>query len=200
MKYALLLLVIVIPIFTFAMGYSVGDGRVIYVQPDASVARVTQEKNIGQVAGVAVIKPTPSPSSSPNFQENENKAEEDMTKTVSQNEGGLWGEVNVYRANHGLPPFAKDASLCGFSGTRLGQVQSAGHINHDGFQALLDTYLRQGYMKISENLAQGFSNPHDVISSWDGSAGHKALLQGADLDRGCSSEGGGFVVLIAGKK
>lgn len=195
MKKLLIVLLAIFPITAFTAGYSAGQGKVIYIQPDAQIAQTKQEKNIGQVAGIAVIKPTPTPvfASETTLQAGENSQ-------ITIQERGLWGVVNQYRSEHGLSPFAKDSTLCGFSGTRLGQVQGAGSLNHDGFQVLLEAYLKQGYTKISENLAQGFGNSNEIISGWDGSTGHRALLQATDLDRGCSSEGGGYVVLIAGKK
>lgn len=199
MKKLLIGLLAIFPIVTFSVGYNMGQRKIIYVQPDAPRAVVSQEKSIGTVAGVTMISPTPTPSPKETLSVDTEGTDTNSDKNKGKGED-VWNAVNNYRQAHNLTPFVYDEILCTQVHERLDKLQSAGHLHHDGFNETVNILVGMGFNKVAENLAQGFTDPAQIISSWDGSSGHQALLQSSEFNHGCSNESGGFTVLIAGKK
>lgn len=183
------------PLATYFMGYRAGQTKEVVVFRDAPQAVVVQEKFIGTVAGtrsaeLAYQMPMEQDESSP----------EKSATTAGRTD--LWQAVNEYRQNHDLAPFMKDEELCELVATRLRELQVRGALDdHAGFRSRTDRYLNEKkYTRLAENTAQGYANASEIVASWQASAGHRSLLEAADLDRGCTTMSGGLAVLIAGKK
>ncbi len=197
-KFISLLLVAFILGVGFMAGYQVGGKKINFiVRADAPVAHITQELNIGTVAGtesaILHVDPSPSPGVTP----------EDV-RVNSRNEydgKSILRAANQYRKAHSLSAFETDDKLCQFARERLGQIEAKGAIdNHEGFKAKIDNYFtKYNFRRLAENLAQGYSGPSEVINGWDKSTGHRSLLLSGDLTHACSAAQNGLVVLLAGR-
>lgn len=184
-----------VPLVTYFMGYHAGQAKEVVVFRDAPRAVVVQEKLIGTVAGTRSAELA--------YQNQVEKSKSSTEKsTTTAGRSDLWQTVNEYRQNHGLAAFIKDEVLCELVRTRLGELQGRGGLDdHAGFRSRTDHYLNEkGYRKLAENTSQGYTSAVEVLGGWHSSIGHRSLLEATDLDRGCAASGGGFAVLIAGKK
>lgn len=111
----------------------------------------------------------------------------------------LWEALNAYRVNHGLSAFVRDNDLCRVSLARLDEIRLNG-LNHDGFNAFLTEYLQKGFKKFGETLSRGYSDAEEIISQWDNSPQHHAILTDTAFNRACEASGGGYAVVVTGQK
>jgi uncharacterized protein YkwD len=85
--------------------------------------------------------------------------------------------VSAWRAAHGLPPVASDATLSKLAAQQTAAMMARGWISHDAggeFQAR----VRAGGVRglAAENLAFGSATLDHTMALWQGSSGHNANL------------------------
>ena len=89
-------------------------------------------------------------------------------------------EMNVYRAEHGLPPLTEESRLTKAAEDRMRDMEDLGywaHVSPDGRSPFV--WLRaNGYQHnyAAENLASGFETVGVLVEGWMESPGHRANI------------------------
>lgn len=134
-------------------------------------------------------------------QDSTTQAQPDTPKDSYYTGTELWAELQKYRREHGVPEFSQENTLCTLASIRVNQLIELGKLdNHDGFKPLVDKYRsedRLSFSSVAENILSGYPTAVEAIAAWDGSLGHRSLMQDGSYVWGCAAANHGFAVLIA---
>jgi len=99
-------------------------------------------------------------------------------------------EVNRVRMNNGLSALVETPKLCAVSKVRLNEIKT--NWSHDGFSA--DRFCAIN-CTMGEDLAKNFRTAEQIVTAWEGSPGHKAVMLYSDAVYGCVATDGQYTVL-----
>jgi uncharacterized protein YkwD len=117
----------------------------------------------------------------------------EATKPTSGAENGneFTQAVNAYRNERGFSQLNTHQELCEIASKRAAEAEA--NFSHDGFEAAVSSLK---YSAIAENLWMGIPfSTATMISSWDGSEGHRKNLEG-DYHYGCGARAGNTVAFL----
>lgn len=114
----------------------------------------------------------------------------------------LWEAVNKRRLERGVGSLTRKDELCTIASIRLNQLLELNKLDgHAGFSPVLKRddlkWISEKY-NLSEYLAQGYNTPLETVNAWEGTLGHKSLLQGGEYVWGCVYAQNTFSVAIVG--
>lgn len=114
----------------------------------------------------------------------------------------LWEAVNKRRVERGVGQLSRKDEMCTIASIRLNQLLELNKLDgHAGFSPVLKRddlkWISEKY-NLSEYLAQGYDTPLDTVNAWEGTLGHKSLLQGGEYVWGCVYAQNTFAVAIVG--
>ena len=93
--------------------------------------------------------------------------------------------TNAQRAAAGCPALAMNGTLSGVARAHSQDMAAKGYFNHNSQDGTAPaqrlTAAGYTYRQMAENIAAGQSTPADVMTSWMGSAGHKANILNCSL-------------------
>lgn len=115
-------------------------------------------------------------------------------------QSGLGEALEGYRAEAGLPELERADPLDAAARAHLEDMREAGFFAHEGSGgAMVGQRVRgQGYewCFVAENLAKGQRSAEQVISSWDGSPGHRRNMRSRDATEYGAAHAGDLWVLV----
>lgn len=110
--------------------------------------------------------------------------------------------VNKWRTARGLNKVSQYDPLCNLVNIRINELSSRGEMdNHNGFRKYLTKHslTSMGINYIAENLAQGSSEPDEIVKMWEDSTPHREqLLAKTEINKGCGAIRGNISVLVGG--
>jgi len=87
--------------------------------------------------------------------------------------------INAYRISKGLTPLLNYDLIKGQAYAHTDYMISDGEVSHDNFfQRKNYLVSNAGAVKVSENIAYGFTNAEALVNAWIKSSGHKANIEG----------------------
>jgi hypothetical protein len=177
----------------YRAGHFAAAREIVYVYTDAPVFEVKHDFDTGEVASSysLVTSPPPSPYE---------RKTQDLLETQSISPAKtLFEEIGIYRSNKSLPEISYDLRLCEWVDERLNQLVSKGSLDdHTGFKDATSAFLGKGYMRLAENIGQGFSDNKALLAMWYDSLSHRSILESIEYPKGCAKTRSGFGVFIVG--
>lgn len=93
--------------------------------------------------------------------------------------------TNAQRAAAGCPALVMNSTLSGVARSHSQDMAAKGYFDHNSLDGTTPaqrlTAAGYTYRQMAENIAAGQSTPADVMTSWMGSAGHKANILNCSL-------------------
>lgn len=87
--------------------------------------------------------------------------------------------INDYRLSVGLQSIKIDKNYpSAYAVEHTKYMISVGKINHDNFGKRSEALKSRGAVRVGENVAYGYRNAEDVVSSWLQSPNHKRVIEG----------------------
>jgi uncharacterized protein YkwD len=101
------------------------------------------------------------------------------------NPSDIVGAVNAYRRANGLPAVRADASVMNAARAHARAMAGANSLSHDLGGDLRSRLASHGVGRTTavENVAWGVNTVQEVMSLWQGSAGHNQNLLAPDISR-----------------
>jgi uncharacterized protein YkwD len=95
--------------------------------------------------------------------------------STSANVVELVAVVNQVRADHGLPPFARNGQLDALAGDWAAHMASTGVFAHRDLQATIEQPAFSGFRRLGENILRGVCaiSAREMVDAWMNSAGHR---------------------------
>jgi uncharacterized protein YkwD len=115
----------------------------------------------------------------------------------------LWEAVNKRRTEFGVNPLQSRGELCTIASIRLNELLDLGKLDgHEGFSNLRERrpdleWIFEKYAVVAEFLAAGGLSAQETVSMWEGTLGHKKILDGGEYVWGCVYAQNSFAVAIS---
>ena len=95
--------------------------------------------------------------------------------STSANVVELVAVVNKVRADHGLPPFARNGQLDALAADWSAHMASTGVFAHRDLQATIEQPAFSGFRRLGENILRGVCaiSAREMVDAWMNSAGHR---------------------------
>ncbi len=87
--------------------------------------------------------------------------------------------INAYRISEGLSSLSNNDAIKGQAYSHTDYMVVNNNVSHDNFYSR-KSYLEnnEGALKVSENVAYGYSSAESVVNAWLNSDGHKQNIEG----------------------
>lgn len=110
----------------------------------------------------------------------------------------LFARVNSYRSYMELPELQEHPALCNNLVERYIKIHDGNA--HEGFNEWEANIInREQFGVVGEMYVTGISTPDNAIAFWQGSQGHKIMLEMEELEWGCAyaNDGTGVVIMAS---
>lgn len=86
--------------------------------------------------------------------------------------------INVYRTSLGLNQLQHMSVIKSVANKHTTNMIAHGTISHDGFDFRSNYIIHKtNAIAVSENVAYGYSNAHDMVTAWIASTGHRRNIE-----------------------
>ncbi|MDD7886250.1 CAP domain-containing protein [Flavivirga sp. 57AJ16] len=101
---------------------------------------------------------------------------------VNQNNWSMSNDIlyliNQYRAKEGKSVFVKDTLYAtAYAVKHTKHMISTNNVSHDYFYYRSNGLKDKGAIKVSENVAYGYSSANSVVNAWLGSESHRKVIE-----------------------
>jgi hypothetical protein len=179
-------------------GYSAGYNKAGEEYLKAFEDYLEEEK---QASSITSREPLPTASPAPT--KNEDVVVVVKRTVITWGGPELWEAVNKRRVEFGVNPLQTRGELCTIASIRLNELLELGKLDgHEGFSNLRERrpdleWIFEKYAVIAEFLASGGTSAQETVSMWEGTLGHKKILDGGEYVWGCIYAQNSFAVAIA---